>query len=336
MHKNSTQMAIPFDIPEGDIKPYVKQHWNITFSRQGKVSIYAKKIMALVMAQIKDDENNFKPFYQIHVSDIVTGDQTQKVVYSKVKEAFDELTDLKWLIEDIEKERFAYRHLLNTSHADCGYHKGVITVALNPLLKDYFIALSHYTIHELKWYMTFTSWYSMRLYELLSAFKDTGYWIVSVTEYRQLMDCEKKYANSTLLIQKTTSEPLLELARTDLAFSVESMRDNDPKIRGRKPIVAFKFKLEKIKPKQVPESWFKFSDDHRRVLERLMKRYFVTETNILRYAKPIGLDGCKNLLNQWDVKEASNKNRIDDKLKYCNSVFVKVGKEALKTKGNEQ
>lgn len=333
MNKNSTQIAIPFDIPKGDIKPYVKQHWNITFSRQGKVSVHAKKIMALIMAQIKDDANHFKPFYQIHVTDIITGDQTQKGVYSKVKNAFDELTDLKWLIEDIKNERFAYRHLLNTSHADCGYQKGVITVALNPLLKDYFIALSHYTIHELKWYMTFTSWYSMRLYELLSAFKDTGFWIVSLNEYRQLMDCQNKYRdNPTLLIQNTTSEPLVELAQTDLAFTIESIRDNDPKLRGRKPIIAFKFKLEKIKAKKVPEEWFKFSDDHKRVLERLMKRYSVTETNILRYAKPIGLEGCKDLLSQWDIKEASNKNRIDNKLKYCNSVFVTVGKEALKTK----
>lgn len=334
MNKNSTQISIPFDIPEGDIKPYVKQHWNITFSRQGKVSVYSKKIMALVMAQIKDDENGFSPYYQIHVSDIVADNQTQNVVYSKVKNAFDELTDLKWLIEDLDNGRFAYRHLLNTSHAECGYNKGVITVALNPLLKDYFIALSHYTIYELKWYMTFTSWYSMRLYELLSAFKDSGYWIVSVNEYRKLMDCEKKYNNSSLLLQKTTSEALTELASTDLAFSVDSVRDNDPKIRGRKPIIAYKFKLEKVKAKKIPKEWFQFSDEHRKVLEKLMKRYLVTESNILRYAKDITLKGCKDLLKQWDEKEASNRNRIDNKLKYCNAVFVRVGKESQKDKAN--
>ena len=34
----------------------VKQHWNVTFARQVKVSVVAKRIMARVLDQIRDDD----------------------------------------------------------------------------------------------------------------------------------------------------------------------------------------------------------------------------------------------------------------------------------------
>ena len=51
----------------------------------------------------------------------------------------------------------------------------------------------------------------MRLFELLSAKKDTGIWRVTIEEYRKLMDCENKYKEVKNLIDKTTAEPLTEL-----------------------------------------------------------------------------------------------------------------------------
>ena len=63
----------------------------------------------------------------------------------------------------------------------------------------------------------------MRLYELLSSFKDTGYWEVDIDKYRTLMDCDDKYKekgkkNDSKLVLKTTEEAILELERTDMAF----------------------------------------------------------------------------------------------------------------------
>ena len=148
---------------------------------------------------------------------------------TKKQKAFDQLTDLKWLIEDLENKRFAFRHLLNTSDAKCGYNDGTITVVLNPLLKDYFIEMAHYTTYDLKWSMSFSSWYSMRLFEILSAYRDTGVWYVSISEYRKLMDCENKYPEQKDLIKKTTEKALVELEKTNMAFSVETILDKNHK-----------------------------------------------------------------------------------------------------------
>ena len=90
---------------------------------------------------------------------------------------------MNWEIEDLKTKYFSFRHLLDTTKTiandgfECAYKDGMITIVLNPALKPYFIELAHYSIYELKHYMHFTSWYSLRMFELLSAFKDTRFFL---------------------------------------------------------------------------------------------------------------------------------------------------------------
>ena len=326
-NKNSTQVSLPFDLKGKEVKPYVAQHFNITFARQKNVGIMAKKIMTNVMAQIKRDDKDFKSFYQLHITDLVDNDAHLPSVYKEAKKAFDQLTDLKWLIEDLENKRFAFRHLLNTSDAKCGYKDGNITVVLNPLLKDYFIEMAHYTTYDLKWSMTFTSWYSMRLFEILSAFKDTGIWYVSISEYRKLIDCESKYPEQKDLIKKTTEMALLELEKTNMAFSVETILDKNHKGRGRKPVVALEFRLKKVQSNKIPTD-IEIPETTQKIIDKLMKKYQVSEANIKKYLRAITTVETRKLLNSWDIKEASS-DPIKNKLFYCNKVFVAMGKKAL-------
>ena len=173
--------------------------------------------------------------------------------------------------------------------------------------------------------MTFKSWYSMRLFELLSAKKDTGIWRVTIEEYRKLMDCENKYKEVKNLIDKTTAEPLTELEKTDIAFTVEEITEKVRGTKGRPPIVALEFRLKKIKLKQIPD--VEIPEDTRKIIDRLMKRYQVSEPNIVKYLKAIGTVETRKLLNSWDIKEASS-DPIKNKLFYCNKVFVAMGKKA--------
>ena len=315
------QMTLPLIFDEKDVKKYAKQHWNVTFARQRKVSVYAKRIMANVLSMIKDDDSDLRPYYQMHISDVVP--TTDSDFHAKVKKAFDELTDLKWLIEDISTKYFAFRHLLNTSDVNCAYKDGTISIVLNPLLKPYFIELAHYSIYELKHYMHFSSWYSLRMFELVSAFKDTGIWWVSIDEFRQLMDCEKKYPLTKDLLKYALTEPLHELESTDLSFSYEPVFDMYAHGRGRKPVIALEFRLKKAKPKNIPKEWFEFSDEHKKVLLRL-RTWQVTDANIVRYAKAIGMERANKLLYEWQLKGKE----IEDKTKYCNAVWVRIGKVA--------
>ncbi|WP_134391352.1 replication initiation protein, partial [Flavobacterium psychrophilum] len=285
-NKNNTQVVIPFDLKGGDINEYARQHWNATFSRQKKVSVLAKKIMSATISQIKRDDTEFKGYYQMHICDFLAKDQEPSSIYSDVKKAFRELITMYWEFEDIENKTFYPRNLLNTSDVRCGYKNGIITIVLNPILKPYFIGLSHYTSYDLKWYMTFSSWYSMRLFELLSANKDTGVWRVDIDKYRVLMDCEKKHKLTKDLINKTTAEPLLELERTDMAFTFEEITEKVRGAKGRPPIVALEFRLKKIQLKQIPD--VKIPENTQKIIDRLQNRYQVSEPNIVKYLKAIG------------------------------------------------
>lgn len=316
------QMTLPLIYNERDVKAYAKQHWNATFARQRKVSVYAKRIMANVLAMIKEDDSQLRPYYQMHISSVIANSDAD--AYTKIKSAFVELSQLHWLLEDLEKKKFEVRHLLNTSDINCRYENGFITIVLNPILKPYFIELAHYTIYELKHYMHFSSWYSLRMFELLSAFKDTGIWWIALDEFRQLMDCENKYPETKDLLKKTLSEPLHELDSTDLAFTYEPIFDMYALGRGRKPVIALEFRLKKAKPKNIPKEWFEFSDEHKNVLLRL-RAWQVSDANIIRYAKSVGMERANKLLYEWQLKGKE----IQDKAKYCNAVWVRVGKAAM-------
>lgn len=329
------QVSLPLVFEKSKVKEFAKQHWNITFARQNKVSVYAKRIIANVMAMIKEDDNGLRPYYQMHISDIISSSESSdsSSYYSKVKKAFDELTDLKWLIEDIDKKHFTYRHLLDTTKTisddgfECAYKDGMITVALNPALRLYFIEIAHYTTFELKHYMHFKSWYSMRLFELLGAFKDTGVWDVSITDFRELMDCNKKYPKTPDLLKYTLSEPLLELETTNLAFSYESIFDENIRGKGRKPITGLRFSLRKVELKKIPKEWYNLSDKFKKVCEKLLK-FKVSEVNITKYAQAIGEQGANKLIREWEIKQASN-DRINDLVKYCNAAWVREGKAQI-------
>lgn len=334
-NKNSSQTILPFDTKGKDLKPYVKQHWNATFARQKKVSVYAKRIMAYVLGKIDPTAKDFAPYYQFHVSEILDEDQASGNFVAAVRKAFDEITDLKWHIEDVGavkgKETFTFRHLIDTTSDSFGYKSGVITIVLNKQVKDYFIALAHYTTYDLSWYMKFSSWYSMRLFEMLSAFKDKGIWTVEIGEFRTLMDCESLYKdNDAAMIKATTTKPLLELEHTRMAFTMTVLKGKKIGEKGRKSIEKIEFRLKKVEVKTIPDAWYK-NEKAKKLIERMTKRYQISQANVVKYSVEIGQDAIRKLLNTWDVKEASA-DPIKNKLKYCNSVFVAMGKEAIEDK----
>ena len=339
MDQRKTQISIPLKMPEKVFKDTVKQHWNITFSRQGKISIYGKRIMALVLAQIQENDNRLKTFYQMDVSDIMkAGEVEGKSAYQEAKKALDELARQIWSIEDVENEIYRPKQLINTSTIESkdgfeyGYNKGKITIVLNPALEPYFLELSHYTRYELSNYMKFKSWYSMRFWEILSAYRDTGIWRVSLAEYRKLMGCEKKYPQNADMIKKTTTEPLEELKGTDLEFTVETVFAKYHG-KGRPPVVGLEFMLKNclLSDDETLASWARHSDEHAKMINELHVKWKVTAACLRKYLPEIRMEGARELKKSFEKMEGSGSNRkIDDRAKYCNAAIKKFAEERKK------
>ncbi len=327
--KRSTQLSLPIVYDPLKAKEYAKQSWNMTFARQKKVSVYAKRIIANVLAMIKENEKEFKPYYEMRAIDVIQDPNAHKQsIYKELKKAFEELAGMFWMFEDEKNQRFRPKHLLNTidDNARCEYSDGMIYIALNPSLSKYFIELSHYTTYELKHYMTFSSWYSMRLFELLSAYRDTGTWRVNIAKFRELMDCTNKYKNVNDMISRTLHEPKEELEKTKLAFTYE-IKYSEKFGRGRPAVEAIEFTLKKITPKEIPDSWQDMPEEHKTTIHLLRNTYFVDDKVIMKYMKVIGLKRVKELIKIWyDLK---NDNKIANIKAYCNKVFQEEGKKAL-------
>lgn len=333
--KNQTTMALSF--PEEDkVKPYAHVDKKIIQSHQKKVSVLTKKILTHVFAQIGREDEELKPYYTVLKSSL--GKMSGREIETKhMKASFRELLNISWLIDTIDeknpqKKGFIAKHLLNTSsHINCSYTNGVITLVLNPTLAPFLLQLGNYTNYQLKWYMNFSSWYSTRIYELLSVYKNTGWWYVELDELRSLLDCEHKYKNeTTLFLNKTLKEPLEELKGTDCEFTFEKIEA--PKIqgqRGRRAVVALKFTLKNKSVSKIPKNWY-VDDQRTKLINDALNNWKITEVNFYNYAPSIGMDNIKILFKEWHRRQNFDASgRIQDVEKYCNSEFVRIGKSAL-------
>jgi len=344
--KRSTQLVLPLGLTyEPQHKDIIKQHWNVTFARQGRMSVTAKRIMARVIDQIRDDDFKLRPYYQLRIADIITdAGITKETAYKEVKGALLELLGAVWEFESLDGSEWFARHLLDsTKERAVGYKDGIATVLLNPALEPYFIQIAHYSTHQLNNYMSLKSWYSMRFFEILSAFRDTGIWCPTLEQYRQLMDCAQekdkrgkikrdkdgnpkmKYPDTRDLINRTITEPLEELAGTNLAFSYEPVYETDRLTRGRKKITGFKFVLLRKQDGKIPEYWLQHTVISQVVAN--LRGWKVTDKNIALYLEDIGTKAANKLVYDWQLKENTD-DRINHRVKYCNAVFVRMGKTA--------
>ena len=346
MDKRSTQIPLPLTMKDKQ-SIEIRQHWELTFARQPKIGVVAKRMFALVLAQIDRDNNNeLRPYYEMHASDVVK-DSKGGSAYKQCTKAFKDLASINWMIQDLDRRKATPRTLLDTTKTEeddgfvTGYDDGRIIISVNKALKPYFVELSHYS----KFYLTtldFTSWYSFRFWEILSAFKDTGYWKIGVSEYKKWMDCEEKYTKPdgtekiSELLKKTADKALEELGKTDLAFKVEKVTEQDHTGKGRKRITHFLFTLNNypLKSTERLNKWVESSNagdgDLARAVERGRGKWKISDANLVK-ALPVLKKDIWKVYQQFINKQNSD-DRMNDVAKFCNKVIIAETEKRLKEK----
>jgi hypothetical protein len=355
-NSQSKQLTLPFELMQQDLSAeyaeMVKQNWKITFSRQYVSSVYARRVMGFIAAQIKED-GEVRDYYQITVDKVIqeTG-ISREDVYRRLKGVVYELSTICYFVESELDGRVVPRHLLDTTRFEnpAGYYNGKLTVAFNPQLKGIVKQMSHYTLFELSTYVNFTSWYSMRLYEILYAYRDKQSVTFDIEDYREWMGCGKvldregnprydkktgkpkyiKYTKHTDAISRTTNEPLKDFEGTDLEFKVYPIYEQRVG-RGRPRIVqiGFDFVKKVMTPSERVALWCRNSEPFRKQYARL-KEWKITDENIVKYAKVLGEKGINKLFYHFTEKNKSTK-PIAEREKYCNWYINHVGNE-MKTK----
>ncbi len=351
---NDSQLTLPLHMVDEPVyNAIVQQNWKLTFSRQRFTSVFTKRAMGLVAAQIRKDEE-VKDFYQFRSADIMhaSGITDIRAVYKNMETVLAELSNVVFFIKD-EGKTIIPRHLIdstNTGEYMCQYHNGILTLRFNPAIKPIIAQLGHIAKFELETYMRFSSWYSMRLWELLYPWRDTGWWTVDIEKYRDLMGCgaildaanrpmklkngkfkyEKYGVSHSDAIKKTLAEPLKELVETVCEFEHEILYGEG---RG-KPIVGIKFTLvtRQETTADIMARWLK--NDQLKAVIDTMRKWKISDYNFVKYAEAIGRERMFELNVEWQQKQVS-KDRMKKIADYCNKVFIAEGEKAIAIGGNK-
>lgn len=348
--KQQQQLTLPlFENDDISYKDKVRQSWSFTFSKQFITSVYSKRVISLAIGQIKD-KDKINEVYHIRAADLIRQtDLSRQAIYRHMKDVIYELSNICFYFDSESSDTIIPRHLLDTTRYEnpVEYRNGILTIAFNPALHNLITELSHYSQYELDAYLKFSSWYSMRIWELLSAYKDTGWWRVEIDQYRDLMGCgptlndkgkpvnkngkaQMKYPQNGDLVKHTTKEPLEELKDTELEFKVTPLFEKKTS-NGRPSISHLLFELvnKPISIKDQIKLLHEKDVDFAKVYETL-KKWSITDENIAKYASAIGKQRIYQLNYAWMQRNMPGaKLPIINKEKFCNKVFIEEGEKAL-------
>ena len=152
----------------------VKQDIRVTFALKPRMSVMSRKILAMIFQKIIDQESFDKPivFKVMEMSDYCL--LSKNTLYRESKIAVREILKTSWELETEEKGVYDVFSLLRSGHV----RNGTIIIRLNEDLSSYFLHLKKYTSYSLREFMGLSSSYSQIIYELLSNYSDTGFFIL--------------------------------------------------------------------------------------------------------------------------------------------------------------
>ena len=109
---------------------------------------------------------------------------------NRIREAIDKITSRKIYFERPLEEKFGYIVPIPVAI----YEKGEITIQIIPMVKKLFLELADgYTETDLKAILNLTSVYAIRLYELLSQYRNQGTWTIQLDKLKELLNLKTKY-----------------------------------------------------------------------------------------------------------------------------------------------
>ena len=324
----------------------VKQSSLVTLARQRKVSVDAKRILGRVFEQIVEDALQLREVYQFRFASLLVESGLEPdQAYHKAVPALRELATTAWEFMQPETRKYLALPLLS----GVGYLDGIVSISLNPRLATYFLNIAgQYSQYKLDLYLGLSSWYAMRLYEILSTYQDTGWWEIDIETYRLLMDCGPeldkrgkpklkqgqpimKMPDTFDLIKNTVLHAQKELAATPFAFDYSPLYA--PRAgRGRPKIVGLRFELHQRVLTVIPDEWLR--DRTMAPVIGYLREFKVHDKNIATYLRALTVPGALHLVREWRQKEVGPR-KIDDRVRYCNAAFVRAGKQAIEQQRKE-
>ena len=163
-----------------------------------------------------------------------------KNAYYFLRKACKKLMKTSVIVEKIELNQTWEINIC--SHAVYNEKQGSITIMFTDSIMPYLVQVREkFVMYSLKEISSFSSLYSVRLYELIQEFKDTGFFIKSIVQLRNIFAIGEKHKKYNHLKSKTFGHAVEEINATyKMNLKFEEIKE------GRK-VTSLKFTFNKTK-----------------------------------------------------------------------------------------
>lgn len=188
-----------------------------------------------ILSQMKDKGSDTVTLDFVHVRELSGyGEQSYKRFIDGLKHISRKLKNINF----VSDQDNVYSELALFPGFEINENDNTLTLQVNQKLNYLLNDLkSEFTKYELQEFTNISSKYTKTLYRLLKQFRDTGFYIVSIEEFRKLLDIPKSYRMSD--INKQIINPSIEeLSKIFENLHVEHVRKN-------RKVVRLKFMFEK-------------------------------------------------------------------------------------------
>lgn len=230
-----------------ELKPYKSSKLNTAnFGNmtQNDYNVYLHLISKIV--KVDDKGNYLKPDQLKREYHLTAKEYNQifncdmKNAYSFLKKACKKLMKTSVNIEKVDLKQIWEINVC--SHAVYNENEGSITVMFTDSIMPYLSQVrDQFVIYNLKEVSNFKSIHSIRLYEQIQQFKDTGYFVKSLSQLRNIFAVGNKYKNYNDLKKYTFSHAVKEINKhyhIDLDFQ---------EVKEGRKVAAIKFTFNKTK-----------------------------------------------------------------------------------------
>lgn len=202
-----------------DSQQVIRKHNKIIESKYASLTEREKKLLALVISQIKSDDESFNT-YAIPAHEIKKAlDLDSDRIYEQLKEIALKLKKRTVLIEDLKDKSWEI-----FSYVDKALYKnGILHIRLHSDLAPYLLNLyKDYTPLQLGIILSLKGTYTLTLYEWLKKWSNVGERLISVYEMREKLGVHdiKSYDNFAEFKRRILEPSIKEInEKSDLTFS---------------------------------------------------------------------------------------------------------------------
>lgn len=214
---------------ETTLSKTVYQHNMITQARYD-MSVYELNLFFILLSKLDKKEKSNK-LYRVSIKEMEEG-VGKEININQLRSATSSLRSKEYCLME---EDGSYLQVGILASAEYIRGEGIIELELSRKMERYLFELKdNFTTYQLFTALQLNSKYSKRLYQILSQFKSTGYYVTSIEKLkRQLMlidadSGKEKYTEFGMFRKKVLDVAQKELKETDIQFSYKASK------KGRK------------------------------------------------------------------------------------------------------